>query len=239
MEQAFLWTQARGMVGLGFLPGSTYSFPNAVSSDGSVVVGTSSSAGGYPGFRWTQSTGMVSIGNLPGRQTTHPFGVSTDGRFIVGSSFSDPAHGNAFIWDAEHGIRNLQSVLQADYNLNLTGWTLEAASGITPNGKVIVGWGTNPSGQTEAFRVEASFLPDSNGPVLNVSTGERFAGIQEEIEHAQSGQVIQVEPGTYTENVSMAGRDLVLQSVDSSDPNTTAVMILEGNGTDPGRQPAR
>jgi probable HAF family extracellular repeat protein len=72
-EQAFCWTKSEGMIGLGFLPGSNYSFPNAISPDGSVIVGTSSDSSGYPAFRWTKATGMINIGHLPGRHTTHPF----------------------------------------------------------------------------------------------------------------------------------------------------------------------
>jgi len=152
LEQAFRWTQAGGMVGLGFLPGGSASFATAVSPDGSVVVGTSSSYAGYPAFRWTQGTGMVNIGNLPGRQTTHPLDVSAEGSAIVGGSLTDPTHGGAFIWDSIHGMRDLQSVLQTDHGLDLTGWSLQVASGISSDGKVIVGWGVNPSGQQEAFR---------------------------------------------------------------------------------------
>jgi probable HAF family extracellular repeat protein len=152
-QQAFRWTQSDGMVGLGFLPGGNNSFANAVSPDGSVVVGTSSDPSGYSGFRWTQSTGMMSLGHLPGRKTTHPFAVSTHGSIIAGSSFIDRDHGTAFIWDSTHGMRSLQSVLFSDYGLNLTGWNLQSANGISSDGNVIVGWGTNPSGQQEAFRV--------------------------------------------------------------------------------------
>jgi hypothetical protein len=37
---------------------------------------------------------------------------------------------------------------------NLTGWTLTEATGISDDGQVIVGWGTNPSGDQEAWRAE-------------------------------------------------------------------------------------
>jgi probable HAF family extracellular repeat protein len=152
-EQAFHWTQRDGMAGLGFLPGSKYSFATAVSPDGSVVVGTGSDSSGFPGFRWTQRTGMVSLGHLPGSKTTHPVSLSTDGSIIVGGSFKDRSHGTAFIWDSTHGMRSLQSVLLNDYGLKLIGWNLQSANAITPDGSVIVGWGTNTSGQQEAFRV--------------------------------------------------------------------------------------
>jgi probable HAF family extracellular repeat protein len=151
-EEAFVWTQAGGMQGLGFLPGGSTSFPNAISADGSVIAGTSNSSSGWSAFRWTRSAGMVDIGHLPGTKITHPGAVSADGSIIVGASFVDRDHGTAFIWDAARGMRSLQSVLETDCGLNLTGWHLQNASGITPDGSVIVGWGKNPSGQQEAFR---------------------------------------------------------------------------------------
>lgn len=49
-------------------------------------------------------------------------------------------------------MRSLQSVLETDYGLNLTGWDLQCAFDVTPDGSVIVGGGKNPSGQQEAFR---------------------------------------------------------------------------------------
>ncbi len=158
-EEAFVWTQAGGMQGLGYLPSGSTSFPNAVSADGSVIVGTSSSSSGYAAFRWTRDTGMVSIGHLPGGHTTHPGGITADGSIIVGGSFVDRDHGTAFIWDAAHGMRSLQSVLETDYGLNLVAWNLQYAFDITPDGSVIVGSGKNPSGQQEAFRVTLSAPP--------------------------------------------------------------------------------
>ena len=153
-EQAYRWTEEEGVVGLGFLPNSNYSFAIAISNDGNVIVGTGYASGTYPAFRWTEESGMVNIGHLPGKTTTHPQDLAEDGSIIVGGSFgSMGSNAQAFIWDETNGMRNLQSVLQGEYGLDLTGWTLEMASGITPNGKVIVGRGINPSGDREAYRV--------------------------------------------------------------------------------------
>lgn len=64
-EEAFRWTQATGMVGLGTLPGGAFSsFALGVSADGSVVVGTTSGSNFGQAFRWTQATGMVGLGVL-------------------------------------------------------------------------------------------------------------------------------------------------------------------------------
>jgi probable HAF family extracellular repeat protein len=151
-EEAFIWTQAGGMEGLGLMPGGTASLPNAVSPDGSAIAGTACSASGCTAFRWTRATGMTGIGQLPGTNVTHPGGASANGAIIVGAGFADRDHATAFIWDKAHGMRSLQSVLETEYGLNLTGWQLQNASGIAPDGSVIVGWGKNPAGQQEAFR---------------------------------------------------------------------------------------
>ena len=152
-EEAFRWTQKDGITGLGFLPGGNISFATAVSPNGCVVVGTANDSSGYPAFRWDRQSGLVRLGHLPGKNTTHPFGITYDGFVIVGSSFKNRNSGTAFIWDQKNGIRPLQNVLASDYGMEPAGWDLQAATGISYDGKVIVGWGKNPSGNQEAFRI--------------------------------------------------------------------------------------
>jgi hypothetical protein len=57
----------------------------------------------------------------------------------------------AFIWDQTNGMRSLKDVLERSYGLDLTGWTLESATGISADGLNIVGYGKNPNGFTEAW----------------------------------------------------------------------------------------
>ena len=65
--EAYRWTEASGLVGLGDLPGGVFfSEAYATSADGSVVVGYSSSAEGFEAFRWTEATGMVGLGDVSG-----------------------------------------------------------------------------------------------------------------------------------------------------------------------------
>ena len=54
---AFRWTQTTGMVNLGTLPGATFSIADAVSADGSVIVGTSTSTA----FIWDTTHGMQNL----------------------------------------------------------------------------------------------------------------------------------------------------------------------------------
>jgi uncharacterized membrane protein len=64
----------------------------------------------------------------------------------------------AYIWDSTNGMRSLQDVL-TDEGLDLTGWTLHVAHGISADGKTIVGWGVNPDGNTEAWIAHVSPVP--------------------------------------------------------------------------------
>jgi probable HAF family extracellular repeat protein len=122
-SEAFRWTQATGMVGLGDLPGSDFSSrATGVSADGSVVVGESDSANGLEAFRWTEGTGMVGLGYLPGGGfNSRALGVSADGSVVVGISYSANGYeAEAFIWNISQGMRNLQEVLTNDYRSSIT-----------------------------------------------------------------------------------------------------------------------
>ena len=108
--EAFRWTAGTGMVGLGDLPGGEFdSEAKDVSSDGSVVVGYSTSASGREAFRWTAAGGMVGLGDLPGGEfESLAFAVSGDGSVVVGASlygsFTDVG---AFRWTAGGGMVDL------------------------------------------------------------------------------------------------------------------------------------
>jgi probable HAF family extracellular repeat protein len=142
------------MVGIGDLSGGSFSSgAYGLSADGSVVVGGSNSANNTNGgeaFHWTQATGMVGLGDLFGSSfDSYATRVSADGSVVVGGSNS--ANGfKAFIWNRTQGMKSLQEIL-TNYGLNLTGWTLGSAWGISADGLTVVGWGYNPSGNTEAW----------------------------------------------------------------------------------------
>ena len=112
-----------------------------VSAGGVHVVG---STGGLA------ARGTEVLGDLPGgASSSRALGVSDDGDTIVGWG-STEAGQEAFVWTAEHGMERLESRLTSS-GLSLGGWTLVQATGISASGRTIVGWGTNPDGQTEGF----------------------------------------------------------------------------------------
>lgn len=165
-QEAFRWNATEGMLALGFLPTPTgvvkYSIAEAANLDGSVIVGESRSAAsgnGLEAFRWTPSSGMVALGDLPGGALqSFAYAVSADGQTIVGRGsiqgtcgpFGCGSLGRAFIWDAQHGMRDLHLVL-TELGVDLTGWNLTEARAVSRDGLTIVGTGTNPLGQTEAW----------------------------------------------------------------------------------------
>src|SRR5207247_5278902 len=117
---------------LGDLPGGVFdSRANAVSGDGSVVVGTGHSASGSQTFRWT-SGGMVGLGVLPGGNFSEPGGVSGNGSVVVGHSGDAfaPAQVKAFRWTAGSGMVGL-GVLPGD--------TSSSASGVSADGSIVAG----------------------------------------------------------------------------------------------------
>ena len=57
----FRWTAATGAVGIGFLPGGTYSFVNGVNANGSVVVGFANDGITAYNSRWTAATGIPAL----------------------------------------------------------------------------------------------------------------------------------------------------------------------------------
>jgi probable HAF family extracellular repeat protein len=155
VSEAFRWTAATGMVPLGDFPSDVFnSIAYAVSADSSVAVGRGYS-GAYDSytheaFRWTAASGLVRLGFIPCNDWSIAHAASADGSIIVGDPETNQGD-CAFLWDSQHGMRNLHAVLTNDYGLDLPGWRLSGARGITPDGQIIVGFGFNPAGQCEAW----------------------------------------------------------------------------------------
>ena len=157
--EAFRWTAGSGMTLLSGVPAG-FRPENAagVSGDGTTIVGYTHSPntqiGMLEAYRWTEAGGLQALGDLPGgHHHGAAWAVSGDGSIIVGQSLTDFDFDfpEAFIWDAVHGMRNLREVLEQDFGLNLDGWMLNAARGISADGNTIVGYGVNPQGFQESW----------------------------------------------------------------------------------------
>lgn len=107
-REAFCWTPDAGMVGLGDLPGGQFhSLAKDVSADGSIVIGSGTTALGSEAFIWNETAGMRSLQELLlndlgldlGGFTSllDATGISDDGITIVGSGINADGHTEAFI----------------------------------------------------------------------------------------------------------------------------------------------
>ncbi|MEM1450944.1 MAG: hypothetical protein AAF957_03550 [Planctomycetota bacterium] len=130
--RAFRWTAATGLQPIGVLGPNGYSYANAVSANGSVIVGSSTSVGNgtESAFRWTQATGMEDLGSVRS-SPTFAEDVSDDGRTIVGRTLTFPEVFNSFRWTQDTGPVEL-------YALNGDPFLVNAC---TPDARVLVGRG--------------------------------------------------------------------------------------------------
>ena len=156
IRSAFQWTEAGGMTAVGDFSA------NAVSRDGSAVVGAMNSANGFQAYRWTQTGGLTPLSYGPG-YTNQALGVSGDGKVVVGfveNTSSDLRQ--AFYWkEGMSEMRLLQDVLVERYGFDLSGWTLTKAYAVSDDGRTVVGRGYSPQGTDEAWRAVLAPEPGS------------------------------------------------------------------------------
>jgi len=176
-QEAFRWTGGV-MTGLGDLAGGAFeSVAYDVAPTGLVVVGGGHSASGEEAFRWTPGGHMVGLGDLAGGEfSSAAFGVSANGRVIVGGA-SDSGGQKAFYWTQRDGMRSLRDVLEDDCGIGeaLLGWHLVVATGVSDDGRRVVGYGTNPEGDTEAW---AALLPEPSSLALGVAAVWAIASLR-------------------------------------------------------------
>jgi probable HAF family extracellular repeat protein len=127
--------RAQDLNGLGDLPGgSFFSSASAISADGTVVVGSSSSAAGIEAFRWSAADGLEGLGGLAGgRFFSDANGVNADGTVIVGTS-EGAAGREAFRWTRAAGMQGLGSLPIVG-----GGTGVSFANGVNADGTVVVG----------------------------------------------------------------------------------------------------
>jgi cysteine-rich repeat protein len=150
-RQAFRWSADDGIVLLGELPGGDFLSAGTVVNNAGVVWGSSTSTlvphGVGEPFRWSPSTGMVGLGVNMVLEDATP-----DGRILVGRRTS-VGFAEALVWTPNRGVRSLKGEAESLCQLDLSGWQLQFAEAITPDGKTIVGFGIAPSGKMEGFRL--------------------------------------------------------------------------------------
>ncbi|HEY4989411.1 MAG TPA: hypothetical protein VII09_06365, partial [Opitutaceae bacterium] len=148
VSEAFIWTEAGGMVGLGAIDpeDSGTSEALAISDDGATVVGSGTIGGPIDpshAFRWTAATGIVDLGTLGGN-ASEADGVSADGDVVAGWSVNSSGDFQAFRWTREAGMTAVPF---------LPGDIFCTFATVSGNGRVVVGQSENSSGDTKrSFR---------------------------------------------------------------------------------------
>ncbi len=143
-NEAFRWTRGTGMVSVGVLPSrSSGSQANAVSADGSVIVGRSFSASEFEAFRWTQNAGMTGLGDITGGPfNSSALAASGDGSVVVGLGTRREGATEPFRWSATTGMVGLG---------HFRGGAFAAATDVSYDGMTVIGFDIGPNGG-EAFR---------------------------------------------------------------------------------------
>ena len=155
------------------LPGTERSRSVQISADGETVTGhTGVTPTGGPNlaYRWSEATGTVPIPHHPLATFMSVADVAADGSRVVGQWSNGGSH--ALLWDAELGTVDLQELpTNPGAGPDLVGWELQRASGISGDGRTLVGWGTNPAGQREGWRVVLPAILPEPGTALLVGLG--------------------------------------------------------------------
>jgi probable HAF family extracellular repeat protein len=171
IDHAYRYTDADGYQDLGVQPGFTRSVARAVSGDGQTVIGFSqlfpppSGSGAVIGaFRWTAATGLVPL-FLDDETYSVADAVTFDGSRIVGTSTAS-AGPRAVMWTSRIGSVDLNTYLPT-LGVNLTGWNLNEATGISSDGSVISGYGTF-NGVEAGWIVSTNAVPEPSTGFLSV-----------------------------------------------------------------------
>ncbi|MFM9997252.1 MAG: PEP-CTERM sorting domain-containing protein [Phycisphaerales bacterium] len=154
-----VWTNGAPTV-LSLPAGHTEGGAFGISADGLVVTGRSGTSLVRHMFRWSQATGVQPLTALPSRGTA----VNADGSVIVGvADFSGVPE--AAIWTESTGLMSVGARLTS-LGVNLAGWMLDSATGVSADGLTIVGLGTH-DGRPEGWiaRMPGACYADCNGDV--------------------------------------------------------------------------
>lgn len=163
-QQAYRWTSAAGIIGLGYLPGEEESYVVAMSPSGSLVFGAS----GESFFLWQEGKGMSEVAPPLPPTAAHYFdgygGMSADGTVAVVTFTTFP--GISYVPDLSYILQtgsnsyiDLEDAFaQAGAGPAIEGWKEFRGMGISDDGNTVYGEAVNPENQLEGFI--ARFSPD-------------------------------------------------------------------------------
>ncbi len=116
----------------------------SITDDGKIIVGEL----GDDAVLWHGRAVKV-LGKLPGHSRCAARAVSADGGRVVGNC-TRTGGSTAWIWDARHGMRSVADALAAA-RVKTIGWSLDQVTDICSYGVTLVGRGSSPTSDTEAW----------------------------------------------------------------------------------------
>ena len=153
-SMAFRWTNATGMVAIPRLPGKNSGQAEAISSDGSTIVGVS----GDLAFYWTSELGTVSLGLAAPWTSSRALGCSEHGETIVGYGVPTGQISEAFRWNSTSGFEKLLDLPGGDQKC--------LANDVSADASIVVGQGsTDAVNQSDLGRRAVVWLAGSSEPV--------------------------------------------------------------------------
>ncbi|MBL9148228.1 MAG: hypothetical protein JNM94_05980 [Phycisphaerae bacterium] len=129
-------------------------------SETGVVVGSRMSSNGQitHGYTWSPETGVTLLPLPPAgfQKYVAPAGINVAGT-VVGTIATMQGSQRAFVYDATHGVRDLNTLTTP-----APGFVMNAATAVNDNGW-IVGWGSGGGGMTRAFVLKPKIAGDLDG----------------------------------------------------------------------------
>ena len=146
---ASIHAQGQTMTDLGTLAGGNRSQAQAVSANGSVVVGHArNTSNENRAFRWTSAEGMTDLGTLGGNYS-YAYAVSANGSVVVGYAHNTSNENRAFRWTSAGMV-----------DLGTLGGNGSYAQAVSADGSVVVGNADNSSNENRAFRWTSAGMVD-------------------------------------------------------------------------------
>ncbi len=170
--QPMTWTEAGGLQILSDFPPEGSGYANAVSADGSIVIGVLiANLDGDPsyedaGYLWDAVSGIQLFHDFYGEYGGEPIDVSSDGTTVTGYALSPRAGivgSEAFRWTAAGGLEPLGFLDESEYGV---GRPASWPEGISGDGSIVVGNATVHS--ENIFDSQQAFIWDAAHGMRNL-----------------------------------------------------------------------
>lgn len=162
------------------------------SGDGTMGVFHADSLLGHGAFALHKQQ-LIDLGSLSHRHevVTRIMALSRNGAVAAGSGDAAEGKPTALVWTANTGLRGVQERL-LNAGVVLPGWWLEAATGLSDDGRTMAGWGRDPEGRRRAWQAQLArpALADCDADGALSAGPVQPAGAPVAVRHLPDGSLI-------------------------------------------------